>query len=350
MRVLRINPTFSVIVTIVLLMDQGLADTVEYDGWEIIWQDTFSKGLNIDETWNIETGDSWQYGFGMWGNNEKQFYTKDSVRVTHDGVLKITASYVDDGSLENACWDECYQRCVGVGKIPDTEDFSYCMEGCGNTGNRCSNVGKVGIKSGRLNTKGPVPGPSDEYPVVRIEARVRMSEMGLGLWPAFWMLPWVSGSRAPGEGEYGIWPLSGEIDIMESANQFDFVNGSIHFGGSVEDGKNEQYSVATSLNQSMAEEYHTFGFQWHRGLMRWYTNDTFYGKVSRSKWWTMADLENEYAPFDTRFSLILNLAVGGIYPEYNAGRQISVEELQNTLKEPKSMYIDRVTVWGLPKK
>lgn len=332
------------------MTDTGRSDKVMYDGWDILWQDTFENGLNTDDIWSIEIGDSWQYGFPLWGNSEKQFYTKGNVQVTDTGVLRITAKYETDGKrLETACWDECYQRCLGEGKIPDTVDFGFCMDGCGNTGNRCKNVGNVGISSGRMYTKGPVPRPSDEFPVVRIESRIKMSEDGLGLWPAFWMLPWVWNARVPGEGEYGVWPLSGEIDILESANSMDFVNGSIHFGGSLEHGHHRMVSVTRALNQSMADEYHTFGVEWHKGLMRWYVDDAFYGEVSSSQWWTMSDLDNEYAPFDKEFRLVLNLAIGGVYPENDHKSSISVEELQETLRVPKSMYVDSVTVWGLRK-
>ena len=344
------NHIFPAIVTSVLLMllHTGQADKLNYDGWKVLWQDTFSNGLDTEKTWNIEIGDSWQYGFPLWGNSEKQFYTAKNIRVTKDGVLKVTARYDEDSKrVEAACWDECYQRCVGEGKEPETEDFRYCMEGCGSTGNRCVNVGKVGITSGRMETKGPVPGPSDDFPVVRIESRIRMSDDGLGLWPAFWMLPWLSNARAPGEGEYGSWPLSGEIDILESANALNFVNGSIHFGGSAADGMNQMVSVSTPLDTSMAEGYHTFGIQWHKGLIKWYVDGTFYGEVQRSKWWTMGDLDDTYAPFDKKFRIILNLAVGGVYPEANAKRDISIVELQKTLETPKSMYVDSVTVWGL---
>ena len=56
----------------------------------------------------------------------------------------------------------------------------------------------------------------------RIEARIKIPK-GQGYWPAFWMLPT--------DWEYGGWPRSGEIDIMESVNQADFVSGAVHFGG-----------------------------------------------------------------------------------------------------------------------
>ena len=48
---------------------------------------------------------------------------------------------------------------------------------------------------------------------------------GDGIWPAFWMLP----AAAPnGSLPYGVWPRSGEIDIMESVNSFNQVRIEVH--------------------------------------------------------------------------------------------------------------------------
>ena len=47
---------------------------------------------------------------------------------------------------------------------------------------------------------------------------------GDGIWPAFWMLP----AAAPnGSLPYGVWPRSGEIDIMESVNSFNQVSATL---------------------------------------------------------------------------------------------------------------------------
>ncbi len=43
------------------------------------------------------------------------------------------------------------------------------------------------------------------------------------MWPAFWMMPQ--------DDVYGGWAASGEIDIMESANEMTSVGGTIHYGG-----------------------------------------------------------------------------------------------------------------------
>ena len=117
----------------------------------IIFYEDFN-GQSLDTTiWNYELGNGCPNLCG-WGNNERQFYTKENVEVK-DGNLVITATK-----------DSLYQS----GRITTKDKFEF----------------KYGI----------------------IEARLKLPE-GSGLWPAFWML----GSNI---GEVG-WPACGEIDIME---------------------------------------------------------------------------------------------------------------------------------------
>ena len=54
---------------------------------------------------------------------------------------------------------------------------------------------------------------------------------GAGIWPAFWMLPSEGPESTSGEGVYGHWPMSGEIDIMEAINNMDTTSAALHFGG-----------------------------------------------------------------------------------------------------------------------
>ena len=80
------------------------------------------------------------------------------------------------------------------------------------------------MRSARLTTQGA---KSIQYGRVEVVAKVPKGDW---LWPAIWMMP--------EESKYGIWPLSGEIDIMESrGNARGYRNGgretvssTIHWG------------------------------------------------------------------------------------------------------------------------
>lgn len=72
--------------------------------------------------------------------------------------------------------------------------------------------------SARVRTAGKFAVVPTATSTIRIEARIKVPQ-GLGLWPAFWLLP-EEGSSAScsGCGRHGTWAASGEIDVMEVAN------------------------------------------------------------------------------------------------------------------------------------
>lgn len=130
----------------------------------------------------------------------------------------------------------------------------------------------------------------------RFEARIKLPK-GAGLWPAFWMMPTDS--------YYGTWPRSGEIDISEligskPTNSF----GTLHYGTSSTD---HQYKTSNFYlnNGTFADAFHTFAIEWQAGIIKWYVDDNLYQTL------TPADISPYTWPFDKRFYIILNLAVGG---------------------------------------
>jgi beta-glucanase (GH16 family) len=130
----------------------------------------------------------------------------------------------------------------------------------------------------------------------RIEARIKLPGTN-GFVPAFWMMP--------ADDQYGWWPWSGEIDIMEHpTNQVDKIFGTIHCGaydtytGTEPKGSNIQIPDAENA-------YHVYAIEWTPEKIDFYVDDqkyfTFNNENSGFKAW----------PFDQPFYIILNLAVGG---------------------------------------
>lgn len=130
----------------------------------------------------------------------------------------------------------------------------------------------------------------------RIEARIKLPATN-GFVPAFWMLP--------AENNYGWWPKSGEIDIMEQpSNEVSNIYGTIH---------TETYNSITGTGPvggvtvvpDAQTAFHIYAVEWTADRIDFYVDAqnyfSFTNDHSGSATW----------PFNTPFYIILNLAVGG---------------------------------------
>lgn len=129
----------------------------------------------------------------------------------------------------------------------------------------------------------------------RIEVRAKLPA-GRGTWPAIWLMPTDSA--------YGGWPNSGEIDIMENVG-YDpsAIHGSIHTNA-----RNfmlHNNFQATTWDASVTSSYHTYAVDWNQDRIQFMKDGQVYGTFTNARqgWTTW--------PFDKRFYLILNLAIGG---------------------------------------
>jgi ricin-type beta-trefoil lectin protein len=163
--------------------------------------------------------------------------------------------------------------------------------------------------SGRIQTTSPnVGAPAGGE--LEVTASIQQPGAGPGYWPAFWML-------GPGQ-----WPENGEIDIMEDVNSLSEVSGTIHCGTDPGGPCNEPDGIGSGLTScnGCQSGYHTYTMI----LNRTNTSDesvTFYldgnpyfsvseGQVGASTW---------QAAFDHNLSIILDLAIGGGYPDGQCG-------------------------------
>jgi len=226
---------------------------------ELVWADEFNGTTLNPDNWEILIGTGVAYGLPAgWGNNEAQFYTSrpENVRV-ENGNLIITA-------IEESFAGQPY------------------------TSARIRTLGKADFLYGRF------------------EGRIKLPS-GRRMWPAFWMMPTDS--------VYGIWAASGEIDIMESVNLADRVYGTIHYGGS--------FPANTSTGQSivpgpdLSQDFHVYAFEWGPDQIRWYFGGQLYSTLTREIWRSDTALSDPNAPFDQVFHFILNVAVGGGFPDAN---------------------------------
>ncbi|RPH91988.1 MAG: glycosyl hydrolase family protein, partial [Calditrichaeota bacterium] len=162
----------------------------------------------------------------------------------------------------------------------------------------------------------------------KIEARLKLPS-GQGMWPAFWMLPtdWV----------YGGWAASGEIDVMEAVNIPKQIVGSIHYGGVYPDNasSNGYYSQGHGPKAvDFSKDFHVYTLEWTANQMKWYVDGNLYS--TKTTWWSSGGPFP--APFDQRFHILLNLAVGGNWPGAPDATTVF----------PQKYYIDWVRVYQFP--
>jgi hypothetical protein len=181
-------------------------------------------------------------------------------------------------------------------------------------------------KSGRIHTK---KGATIKYGRVEVTARIPKGDW---IWPAIWMMPV--------EDTYGPWPASGEIDIMESrGNNHTYGQGgnnimssALHWGPDPANDAWWRTNVKRSaLHTTFSDTYHTFGLEWSQKYLFTYVDSrllqVLYTNFDRPMWerggfpaatsngtriqdvWSQFGRDN--TPFDQKFYLILNVAVGG---------------------------------------
>lgn len=156
----------------------------------------------------------------------------------------------------------------------------------------------------------------------KFEIRVKVPT-GKGTWPAIWMMPT--------DDEYGGWPKSGEMDIMEyvgmNANNLYY---TAHFEGTNGTG-HKSSGTQTTYNQPYSQ-FITFTFVWSPTKLEWYADEL--------KKYTYNKPADDYKiwPFDKMFYMILNLAYGGSW-----GAQQGIDDT----KLPHQFLIDYVRVYQL---
>ncbi len=142
----------------------------------------------------------------------------------------------------------------------------------------------------------------------RLEARIKLP-MGQGLWPAFWLLGQNINEVS--------WPACGEIDVMEHVNNNDYINGTLHWNQN-----GHQYNGSTASFDPDA--FHQYMIEWDETKIQWFIDGISFK--------TMNITSNNMSAFHQPFFVILNLAVGGLWPG----------SPDNTTVFPTEMLVDYV--------
>lgn len=237
------------------------------------WHLLWSDEFNYN---GLPDSTKWGYDIGGhgWGNNEKQHYTEK----------RLQNARVENGVLTITAIKENFQ-------------------GAAYTSARLVTKNKGDWKYGRIETKAKLP-------------------RGRGIWPAIWMLPT--------DWKYGDWPASGEIDIMEHVGYMpDSVYATVHTGA-------YNHSIGTqkgtqTFRSDLPDAFHVYTLEWNENEITIFIDDELYFTYSNEK-----KTYREW-PFDQRFHLLLNIAVGG-----NWGGKMGIDE---TIF-PAAMQLDYVRVYA----
>ena len=257
------------------LSPEGLAAKGLPTQWVLVWNDEFS---------GREIADHWTHEVNAWGggNNELQYYTDRSRN-----------SRVRGGTLQIIAHEEDYTGPEGQRDYTSARMIS-----------RYNGDWKYGM----------------------FEIRAKLPD-GPGMWPAIWMMPT--------DEVYGGWAASGEIDIMEMVGYAPGeVHGTIHYGAEWPDNASLGRAFTLPTGEKFIDNFHTFTLIWQETEMHWYVDGEHYSSINN--WRT--DGHDFPAPFDQRFYMILNLAVGGNWP----GPPNSLTSF------PQRLVIDYVRVYQTP--
>jgi beta-glucanase (GH16 family) len=251
----------------------ALASCQESRERQLVWADEFDyTGAPDPDKWDYDLGDGCPDVCG-WGNNELEYYTKAASNVRAEKGMLVIEAHRD--SLGGKAYTSA--RVVSRRK----GDWTY----------------------GRVEVKAKLP-------------------RGKGTWPAIWMLST--------DWKYGGWPESGEIDIMEHVG-FDpgVIHGTIHTEAYNHVKKTQKEGKITIADAQDA--FHVYAIDWTGNRIDFFVDDQLYHTVTR-------DPKDDFRgwPFDQRFHLIMNIAVGG-----NWGGAQGVDE---TIW-PQRMEVDYVRVY-----
>ena len=252
---------------------------------QLLWSDEFDTGIQPDPAvWSYDIGT----GANGWGNWELQEYTSsiDNARIEDDNLV-ITVR----------------ERRVGTTR--------------------------TGFTSARLRTQDKLM-----FQYGYIEARIKMPDLSDGLWPAFWTL----GNNFSEVG----WPACGELDIMEMGWRDAIRDGRVNrWVSSAAHWQNQgrhaffarTYSPGLTEPADLNGEYQLFSMDWTPERVTTYLN----GK----QLWTM-DIRpgscTDCLELHQPHFIILNVAVGGTYPNLTNQSQI-------TAPLPAEMWVDYVRIY-----
>ncbi len=271
----------------------------------ILYEEQFNT---LDATrWNTIEGDGCGIGLCGWGNAELEYYRANNL------------------TIENPPFEPATKALAITAK---REAFS----GRGFTSGKIDSANKIQVKYGL------------------IEFRMAAPQVGIGLWPAGWMLGTSLAS----------WPSKGELDIMEMGHKAASMADAGYGGGDVNAyvGSNAiYYSTAACVpgnetcaastawktpssylaNTPLSNRFVLYRMYWTDTQIRYTIVDN---GVEHDMYKAPIPITAESSEFNAPFYFLFNLAVGGNFTD-------AANDGQVTAPLPGKMYIDYIRVYQL---
>lgn len=293
------------------LIYDGLRTVVNHVYCPVLDED-FSNGLDTDIWYReAEVGGFGNGQFEQTTNTDENVFVEDGMMVikpTLQDASLIEQNHVINLTADGICSSDLIQNCVAV---TNTTNGTIVPP----------------VKSGRVSTR---DSHSIRYGRVEVTAQLPSGDW---LWPAIWMLP--------SDPQYGEWPQSGEIDIVESrGNNHSYAQGgnniissALHWGPDLANDAWWRTNVKRqALHTTYASKFHTFGIEWSEKYLFTYIDSrllqVLYVNFDDQPLWQRGEFPpsnsngtrlvdpwshtgNYATPFDQDFYLIMNIAVGG---------------------------------------
>lgn len=245
--------------------DLGNLQTIEMPkGYtKLVFQDEFN-GTGLPDP------NKWSYEVGFKRNKELQYYTNERIEnvFLKDGLLNI--------------------KCINKDTLKDQQGNILNRKIVGKDGTLLTEM-KDGAKDYYITSGSITTRKKGDWTYCRVEARIKVA-LGSGTWPAVWMMPTDS--------EYGWWPNSGEIDIMEYVgNEPNIYHCALHCLNK---------DTGSKKNLDNVSEWHVVALEWHEDRIEWYIDDDMYFRYIKRPTHNWKEW-----PFDQDFYLMLNFAFAG---------------------------------------
>jgi hypothetical protein len=267
------------VAAILILAPMGANATVPAPpaGWTTVFSDDFTGAANTapsSANWIYDLGTSYAGGAANWGTGEVESNTNSTANVYLDGSGHLVIKPI---KAANGTWTS--------GRIETARTDFAAPAG-----------GQMEITA---SIEQPNPGT------------------GVGYWPAFWAM----GAAARGVGATN-WPSIGELDTMEDVNALSEVSHTFHCGVDPGGPCNETTGIGSGLLgcSGCQTGYHTYSVIVDRTntsaeQLRFYTDGALQLTVNESQVGT----STWQAAVDHGFFAILNVAIGGAYPNAICG-------------------------------